>query len=167
MVDNIKEYIINEEIAKLYEIYEAGSLASKDQEELQSVLVQLSQDKMHEKVVEKEHFNWDKKDEQFVLRVLYELALAHYEQNMLYEAMCEFELLCVLSDNKEFSLAMKKHLFALDQELDYEDFVTSWLEGSEDLTFYMHDFDVDYEKQFVDHLAGIEKKLEKTAKIFF
>lgn len=166
MVDNIKEYIINEELAKLYAIYEAGSLDPKDQEELQGVLVQLSQDKMHEKVVEKEHFVWEDKDEQFVLRILYELALAHFEQGMNYEALSEFELLSVLSDNQAFSQAMKKHLFALDQELEYEDFTLAWLEGDEKL-FYMRDFDVDYERQFVEHLEAIDKKLEKTKKIFF
>lgn len=162
--NSIQELITNEAVASLLHMLQHDELSATEGEQLQDLLVQMAQERMHQNVVEKSRLSWANEDDRATMQVLYELALAHYEQGMGYEASSEFELLAVISDNAAFSQAMKKHLFALQQEMEFDDLVSEWVE--DETSFFMHRFDSDFERKFGDHEAAIDQKLAQAEKLF-
>lgn len=59
------------------------------------------------------------------LRALYEYAIEHYSAGKLHDASALFEVLSGLSNDKEFSLALKFHWIASKEEISFDDFLSN------------------------------------------
>ncbi|KIM10492.1 MAG: hypothetical protein KU37_09290 [Sulfuricurvum sp. PC08-66] len=128
------------DVATLYEAYHARTLDAKGQEQLMAMLIESAQEALHEKIVTQTPFMMRDRQAHYVLRTLYEIAMASYEASNSVEAQEQFALLGAASDDAKFSLAMRHHLCALLMEMEYEAFVGECAVIEEEENFYIDGF---------------------------
>lgn len=166
MTQTIEEAVQNRDLPHIYETYYSDEIGVKDKETLGQIIVEIAQEDLHEKIVLQEPFCYANKREQYVLRVLYELALGTYESGEIYEAKEQFILLSVCSDEVHFSKAMKQHLSAILLDLEYETFVMQWVEDIDAKRFYISTFTKQSDKQSKGIKKQLDSVLEPIQKLF-
>ncbi len=167
MIEKIKGYIEAEDIESLYGVYaQEGLLDEAERQELLAVLVDMATDRLHEKMVSQEHFMFDNKSEQFMLRVLYEKALSEFEAGHSYEAQEAFAMLSVASDSPFFSEAVKKHLLALMVSVDFDTFITQWVSDEAPKHFFLSRFTKEVDKRLKKGADAVAQATQKYAKLF-
>ena len=166
MIETIKGFIAKEDFANLYETMHNEDLTPEIREELSRVTLELATEKAHDKMLEKSLFDFDLESEQFVLRLLYEQALARFELGEYYEAKETLSMLSVASNSKLFEKSLKKHLLALDEKVDFETFIQTWVSRQTPKHFFISDFSKEVEKKFVKEEKNISMATQRYAKLF-
>lgn len=83
------------------------------------------------------------------LRALYEYAIEHYSAGKISDASALFEVLSGLSNDKEFSSALKFHWIASKENISLDDFISNIadIEATQDAgTFYISRFNKEAQK---------------------
>jgi len=62
------------------------------------------------------------------LRALYEYAIEHYSAGSVHDASALFEVLGGISNDEEFSEAMKVHRGACDAQIPFDDFIDQYVD---------------------------------------
>ena len=166
MIDKIQEALRNRDIAFIYEAYRSEDISSKDQAELGEIIVEMAQEDLHEKIVTQMRFDYKQKREQYVLRVLYELALSTYEAGEMFEAREQFALLSCASNEAHFSNAMKRHVSALLMDVEHTVFMQEWVDMTKITRFYIASFTKQSDKISKKNSKQVDALIAPIAKLF-
>lgn len=166
MIEEIKELIAKEDIAALYEMVDHHALDLELKQELQELIVQIATEKIHDKMAEGYSFDFENRSEQFVLRVLYENALGAFQAGERYDSSEAFSMLCVSSNSKFFEKALKKHLLALKEGVDFDTFINTWVSTEAPKHFFISSFSKEVEKMFVAQDKALRLATQSYAKLF-
>lgn len=93
------------------------------------------------------------------LRALYEYAIEHYSAGKISDASALFEVLSGLSNDKEFSNALKFHWIASKENLSLDDFISKIadIEATQDAgTFYISCFNKEAQKLLDNSQTAVE-----------
>lgn len=93
------------------------------------------------------------------LRALYEYAIEHYSAGKISDASALFEVLSGLSNDKEFSSALKFHWIASRENLSLDDFISKIadIEATQDAgTFYISCFNKEAQKLLDNSQTAVE-----------
>jgi hypothetical protein len=168
MVETIKGWMKAKDFEALYQIlHDSDALTKNDKEELLPHVLEIATETVHEHIINREKVNFEEKSEHFMLRFLYENAMNHYETGELHEAKEAFCLLASISNSKHFEKSLKRHILALLEEVDFDVFVTKWVEPRDLKHFYISSFSKVVEKRFkvlsdrIDDVMHHYKKLFK------
>ncbi|MBL0707469.1 MAG: hypothetical protein JJW00_00265 [Sulfurimonas sp.] len=91
------------------------------------------------------------------LRALYEYAMEHYHANSIKDASALFEVLSGLSNDENFSLALKFHWIASSENLSLDDFIQNIADidaTQEAGTFYISTFSKEAQKMLNSSKIG-------------
>lgn len=103
-----------------------------------ALAMQAANDRMHDYIADCAKVDFTIKSEQFMLRVLYEEALALYSEAKWYEAAEKFALLAACCDTLIFHDAMRMHLLYVLAKKPLDDLVL--MHKGETSEFFMHAF---------------------------
>lgn len=93
------------------------------------------------------------------LRALYEYAIEHYSAGKISDASALFEVLSGLSNDKEFSSALKFHWIASKENISLDDFISNIadIEATQDAgTFYISRFNKEAQKLLDNSQTAVE-----------
>jgi hypothetical protein len=166
MIETIKEYLAKEDLVALYGVLAEDMLEEDGRRELESEMLNIAREKMHDKMAEQKRFDFDNKSEQFVLRVLYDDALGFYEAGEYYESGEAFALLAAASNSKLFEKSVKKHLLAVQQKVSFETFIDEWVEDKVLKHFFVSKFTKTVEKSYKAELSVLNASVQRYAKLF-
>lgn len=166
MVEEIKELIAKEDIISLYEMVDHDALDLEMKQELQELIVQLATEKIHDKMSEGLSLDFEDKSEQFVLRVLYENAIGAFQAGERYDSSEAFSMLSVASNSKLFEKALKKHLLALKEGIEFETFINEWVSLEPPKHFFISSFSKEVEKKFIVEEKALSLATQSYAKLF-
>jgi len=166
MLEKIKEFIAREDIISLYELVDHEALDLEMKQELQEIVLQLATEKMHDKMAEGSAFDFEDKSEQFVLRVLYENAIGAFQAGERYDSCEAFSMLSASSSSKLFEKALKKHLLALQEGVDFDTFINEWVSVEPPKHFFISSFTKEVEKMFVAQEKALSIATQSYAKFF-
>lgn len=167
MIETIKEYLANKDYPSLYKvIYESEAVADELKQELLSQVLEMALEQVYENIVTKKKIDFEAQSEQFMLRFLYDDAMAMYEAKEQYEARESLALLSVVTDSKHFEKSIKRHICALVLNVGFEEFIQAWVEPVEMKHFYLSCFQKQSEKLFKEHNSAVEMARNRYRKLF-
>lgn len=166
MINKIKDFLAKENLEALYDVLEKESLESSVKQELYVEMMTLATEKLHDKMAEGKCFDFEDKGEHFMLRVLYDNAIASYEAGEVYESGEAFKVLCVASNSKFFEKSLKKHLLAVMQNIDFETFFGVWVDSEIPKHFFVSKFSKVVEKRYIAESKALSIATQSYSKFF-
>jgi len=116
---------------------------------------------LHSKLENEQMFDLNIEYEHYSLRAIYEYAIEKYSGNLLHEAKEVFIILSILTENNIFKGAMQIHLIAIIQKINFEDFISQFVDAnkmeSENESFFILYF-FDSANKFLHENAHLIKK---------
>lgn len=129
-IENLKEEILkaqqNSDIASLY-ILEQQAHDTFNEETLHAFyanILDLALERLTDTLEAHRVMDMNEVQDFATLRALYEYAIEHYSAGKFSDASALFEVLSGLSNDKEFSLALKFHWIASREKLPLDDFLS-------------------------------------------
>ncbi len=141
----ILEAVEQGDIAALY-LIEPEAAENFDEEQLgrfYANILDLALENLTDALESKRRLSFENAQDICTIKALYEYALEHFDASKTHDASALFEILSGLSDNREFSQAMKKHQDGTKNMKNLEQFLEQIadLEATEKSgTFYISEF---------------------------
>jgi hypothetical protein len=120
------------DIIQLYDVLDSYMMIDAGSEEQISRLYEMILDKALDRLAGKlesgDLCNLDDQSEETTLRALYEYAIENYSSGRYHEASELFMMLSILTDEPTFKGAMQIHLVATLKEIDFDEFLNSFVD---------------------------------------
>ncbi len=158
--DDIKQALSQGDIAKLY-MLEQRANDTFDEETLIGYyknILDLAIERLTDTLESHKKMRFDDVQDFATLRALYEYAMEHYHAGKLEDAAALFEILSGITDNEEFSKAMKIHAAAANSGIELEEFMEEYADMERveaNGNFYIGDF-TDKVQELLDASKGEE-----------
>lgn len=164
-VENLKAEVLkaqqNSDIASLY-ILEQRAHDIFDEDTIQGFyanILDLALERLTDTLEAHRVMDMNEVQDFATLRALYEYAIEHYSAGKTSDASALFEVLSGLSNDKEFSSALKFHWIASKENISLDDFISNIadIEATQDAgTFYISRFNKEAQKLLDNSQTAVE-----------
>ena len=172
-LDNLKllkkEAIDSKNVAKMYQVLDAVILldeADDSIDQLFSLILQTSFDKLSDKLSNQQLFNPQDENEFAMIRAIYEHGIEKYSNNDFKGAKEIFLVLYHISNIKELQKPLFVHIISTIKKIDFDTFFDKYvdsenLDTTSNLAYFIKDFSFDIDEFIKDNQMILNQALKE------